>query len=51
MLHFSCQQMMDVSGAFSVKSILFHPEEMTFILSMWNVEIRDIYALLEQGVI
>lgn len=51
MFHFSCQQMMDVSAALSTEIILFPPQEMTFILSMWNVEIRDVYVLPEQSFI
>lgn len=43
--------MMDVSAALSAEIIFFPRQEMTFILSMWNVEIRDLYVLPEQSLI
>lgn len=43
--------MMDVSAPLSMEIILFSPQEVTFILSMWNVEIRDVYVLPEQSLI
>lgn len=42
MFHFPCQQMMDVSASLSREIIPFPPQEMAFILSMWNVETLDV---------